>query len=176
MAAVEIVTTDSFYKDLPSFIRLCNILYNGLFDPEVFDPADAMEIAWGITETLIIWPPGRNEEKPFADQIVQYIGMALKEEGILVPPDVLRLGVADNSEWEKVQMQYSDDPQMFASIYAIEKDKTNEINAEVKTRLSMLITELEKLPLDNGNAGKAVSTMFSALKKQEEQGSKLQPI
>ena len=62
MAAIELVTSDVFYTSLPDFIRLCNVLYNGTLSALAFDPADAAEIAWGITEALLIWPPEDNDD------------------------------------------------------------------------------------------------------------------
>ena len=92
------------------------------------------------------------------------------------PPDVLRIGLHDGKAWEKAQMTFSDDPQMFASIYAMERAKTDEINATLKQRLGVLLVMLETLPLSNGNAAQVVNTMFSAISKQEDKGSKLQPL
>jgi hypothetical protein len=57
MAGVVLVTTDRFYKDLPDFIALCNCLSGSAASPGVFDPADAAECAWGITEALLLGPP-----------------------------------------------------------------------------------------------------------------------
>jgi len=175
MAAIEIVTSDSFYTSLPDFIRLCNVLYNGTIDLESFDPADAAEIAWGITEALLIWPPEPQEERPFDDKIIQYIGYALKDEGIMVPPDVLRLGVTGGENiWERVQGTFSDDPEMFAAIFAVEKAKTEEINQLVKDRLRRLLVTLDSLPLNTGDAKDSVKNMLAAIQKTQEEGSKLE--
>ena len=103
MAAVELVGTDGFYRDLPAYIRLCNVLYNGTLDLETFDPADAGEIAWGITEALLIWPPDPQDDEPFDHKIVEYIGHALRDEGIMQPHDVLQLGILPEDVWNKVQ-------------------------------------------------------------------------
>jgi len=176
MAAIELVTTDSFYTSLPDFIRLCNVLYNGTLDLESFDPADAVEVAWGVTEALLIWPPDPDEDQPFADKIVQYIGHALKDEGIMVPPDVLRLGVTEGENiWDQVQGTFSDDPSMFHAIYGMEKAKTDEINQVVKARLRHLLELLDELPLATGNAKDAVKRMLAAIKQTEAQGSKMEP-
>jgi hypothetical protein len=176
MAAIELVTTDVFYRSLPDFIRLCNVLYNGTLDLESFDPADAAEVAWGVTESLLIWPPDTDNESPFDDKIVKYIGYALKDEGIMVPPDVLRLGVTEGENiWDQVQGTFSDDPPMFAAIYGVEKAKTDEINQLVKARLRHLLELLDSLPLNAGDAEDSVKRMLAAIRATEEQGSKLEP-
>jgi len=176
LAARELVTTDGFYTNLPDFIRLCNALYNGSVSPHAFDPADAGEIAWAITESLLIWPPDPNEEEPFTDQILEYIGKTLDEEGIMTPPDVLRLGILNEQTWEKVQATYSDDPSMFNAIYDKEREKTDEINAVVKARLRRLLETLDALPLRDGDATDSVKRMLGAIQSKEEEGSKLKPI
>ena len=87
MAAAQIVQGDDFYTDLPTFIDLCNALYNGTFNPGSFDPADAIEMACGITDAMLLWPP-EDLENPFSDAIVQYAAATIKDEGINTPPDI----------------------------------------------------------------------------------------
>jgi len=176
MAAIELVTRDGFYQDLPDFIRICNALFNGTVNLESWDPADAAEIAWGITEALLIWPPDPDDEEPFSDEIVAYIGEALKDEGIMVPPDVLRLGIVDTSEWGRVQGEWSDDPSMYNAIHDKEREKTEEINLLIKQRLTRVLQLLDSLPLDDGDATDAVKRMFGALSSKEEESKKLKPI
>jgi len=168
MASLEIVTSDGFYRDLPTFIRLCNALYNGTLDLESFDPADAGEIAWGITEALLVWPPDPQDDEPFDSKIVAYIGHALRDEGIMRPPDVLQLGILPDDVWSQVQETFSDDPQMFAAIYDVEAAKTEEINQMVKFRLRRTLTLLDELPLQVGDAKDSIKRMLAALKQTEE--------
>jgi len=176
MAAVEIVTSDGFYRDLPTFVRLCNTLYNGTLDLETWDPADAGEVAWGITEALLLWPPDPQDEEPFDHKIVEYIGFALKDEGIMRPPDVLQLGILPKDVWAEVQNTFSDDPQMFAAIYDVEAAKTEEINQMVKARLRTILTLLDETPLQVGDAKDSVKNMLAALKRTEEKSDELKPV
>jgi hypothetical protein len=177
MAAVEIVTTDVFYNDLPAFIRLCNVLYNGTLDIEQFDPADAAEISWGITEALLLWPPDPDDEEPFAEDILAYIGEVVKDEGIMLPPDVLRLGIGlDDSLWDQVQGEFSDDPEMWEAIHQKETDKTDDINATIKQRLTALLRILDSLPLANGKAEESIKRMLAQIEKSRRAGAELKPI
>lgn len=174
MAAIELVTTDGFYKDLPTFIRLCHALHSGILVVEEFIPADAEDIACGVTEAIIIWPPDQHEQEPFSDQIVGYISEVLKDEGIMLPPDILRLG-GGSDLWQKVQMGFSDDPAMFNAIYTIERSKTDELNQLVKTLLTHIMELLDKLPLNVGDAENAVKRMFSALGRERQSGQEMKP-
>jgi len=176
MAAVQLITTDGFYQDLPDFIAICNTLYNGTFNPTTFDPADAGEIAWGITESLLIWPPDPKEENPFTDEILAYIGKAIRDEGIMIPPDVLRLGLPGGQDmWSQVQGTFSDDPAMFGAIYEVEKSKTAEINQMVKARLRALLEQLDGLQLADGDARSLAVDMLQALQQKAKASDKLRP-
>ena len=174
MAGIELVTSDAFYKDLPTFLRLCHALYSGILIVDEFVPADAAEVAWAVTEALIIWPPDKNDESPFCDQIIGYIGEVLKDEGILKPPDVLRLG-GGSGLLQKVQMGFSDDPAMFNAIYGVEQMKTDEINQIVKSRLRQIMELLEDLPLNVGDAENAVKRMFSAIGRERQSSQEMRP-
>lgn len=145
---LQLVTSDAFYTDLPSFIQICDILWDGRFDPTVFDPADLLEICWGIIEALLIWPPDREEESPFSEEIVNYIGQQLVREAVLRPPDVLRLGVIpDKFSWSSVTNMFADDPDMFGAVEQIQAHKTENINEAIRERLEVLVQQLTQVGL-----------------------------
>jgi len=176
MAGIELVNSDTFYRNLDDFIRLCNALYNGTVTAETFDPADAGEIAWGITEALMLWPPDPDDENPFDDKILGYIGKTVADEGIMSPPDVLRLGTGNADLWGQVQSQFSDDPIMFEAIHQKERDKTDEINAMVKARLTHALTVMQDLPLVNGQASDAFKKMLATIQQTKRESEELKPI
>jgi len=163
MTAIDILTSDNFYNSLPDFIQQCNILSGDSYDPRSWDPADASEVAWGITEVLIIEPP--DGEEPFNDEIRAYIGATLDAEGIIQPPDVLKIavrGVADLVG--QISGEFSDDPVMFGAIYEFESSKTQSINEYVKGNLLKLANQLEQLPLKVGQTAGVVQKVFQTLK------------
>ena len=147
MAAVSIVTSNEFYKDLTKFIQLCNVLSGDEFDPEVFEPADSAEMAWGMTEAMLLSPP--EEEEPFSDEIRFYMGHTLSEEGILTPPDVLGIAIMENAADPLNDL--SDDPAMYEAFYANQQSKSQEITEMVKEQISVLMAQLEALPLAEGS-------------------------
>lgn len=167
MAAVAVVTTDRFRTSLPDFIHLCNVLGGDSYDPAEFDPADAVECAWGVTEGLLLDPPDDGDEEPFADDIVRYIGETCAAEGLLQPPDVLRVGLRDDARdlANRVQYEYSDDPTMFNAIWDMERSRTDDINRIIKERLTLLVRQLEALPLQNGDTKDVVQRMMANLPK-----------
>lgn len=171
MAGVALVTTDRFYKSLPDFIEICNVLSGSAVTPGVFDPADAAECAWGITEALLLGPP--DDEEAFTEEIRAYIGKVVEMEGIITPPDILRIGIVDNNRKYKVQTDFSDDPEMFNAIWDIEAGKTDDINQLIKERLTLLVTQLGSLKLKNGETADIAKKMLANLERRPASGSAL---
>jgi hypothetical protein len=165
MAGIAILTTDSFYKSLPDFIALCNVLAGDSYDPAVFDPADSAEIAWGMSEGMLISPPEDDEENPFSEDIVNYIAQTLKSEGLLTPPDVLKVGMKEEFSkiLEKVKYDYSDDPEMFNAVYDMQSSRTGDINKTIKGMLKSLLEQMKDLPLNNGDPTEAVARMIKGM-------------
>lgn len=168
MAAIYIITCNSFYKSLPDFIELSNILANHPSTHGTFSPSSVEDTAWGLTEAMLLAPPDDDDQNPFSEEIIGYIEYVCHEEGIITPPDILRLGTRSNALAQKVQYDFSDDPEMFTSIWGMEKSRTDDINNYIKERLMLLFNQLKSLPLENGYAGDLVKKMIMKL---EEQGS-----
>lgn len=158
MTAISLLTTDRFYKSLPDFITACNILSGDTYDPNTFDPADGEEIAWGVTEGLLICPPEDDDQEPFSDEIRAYIGAALDAEGIINPPDILRIALRTANVSTSLD-DFSDDPAMFNAIYDLESAKTGEINATIKDRTITLYNQLAALKLQNGSTEKVLAAL-----------------
>lgn len=149
MAAVSIITSDDFYKNLSRFITLCNILSGSEFNPLVFDPADSIEIAWGITEAMLLYPP--DDDEPFTNEIRHYIGATLASEGIGNPPDVLRIAKYDPNMFPDPLSNFAEDPEMYSAAYKTNEGKAAEILESVRENILELVGELESLNLKTGN-------------------------
>jgi hypothetical protein len=171
MAGVALVISDTFYTSLPDFIELCNILSGAAASPGVFAPADADECAWGITEALLLAPPDGDE--PFSEEIRAYIGKMCDEEGIIVLPDILKLGLRDKTPQITVSNNFSDDPEMYSAIWQNEASKTDDINDLVKARLLELVRQLSALQLVNGSTGAIAKKMLHNLNAVPEGGAPL---
>jgi hypothetical protein len=167
MAGIHLITSDAFYKSPPTFVEICNVLSGGLYDPATWDPADALECAWGITEALLLSPPDANDEEPFSPEIRAYIGKALDEEGILDPPDVLRIAIRDggSNQAAKISSKF-DDPEIRAAITRTEADKVQEINDRIRSNLRTLIVQLEALQLAHGDASALAGKLAHTLGKE----------
>jgi len=161
MVAKSLLTTDDFYHSLPDFIQWCNILSGDTYDPRVWDPADAGECAWGITEALLIDQP--EDDNPFQQEVVAYVGAMLDAEGIITPPDVLQIAANMRGRQAEGLGDFSDDPDMFSAVYDFETGKTEAINAYVKQSLITLSKQLDTLPLQTGSTKNVVQQMLRTL-------------
>ena len=162
MTGINLLLSDDFYKSLPDFVNYCNILSGDTYDPRSFDPADAVECAWGITESLMLNPPDDDDDEPFAEEIVAYIGKVLDDEGIINPPDVLRIAVRDTDN-SQVIGEFSDDPVMYNAMHDFEASKTEDINNAIRTHIRRLGDQLEALPLRIGQTKGVVNQMIQSL-------------
>lgn len=160
MAGIALVTTDGFYCSLPDFINYCNVLSGDLYDPTAWNPADAAEIAWGITEAMLIEPPDDKTDEPFDIEITTYIGKVLDAEGISDPPDILQIatGRADFDPHT-----YSDDPTMFQMVYEHRTRTSDNIRSMLRTNLLELTQQLQQLRLQTGTTNDVVRRAFTSL-------------
>lgn len=164
IVAIQLLTTDRFFKSLPDFITFCNILDGDTYNPEMFDPADAAEVAWGITEAMLIAPPDREEEEPFTDEIRAYIGAVLDSEGIINPPDILRIALRQARVSPSIN-DFSDDPEMFNAVYDLEAGKTEDINRTIIMKTQLLAAQLGALNLENGKTQEIVEMLQKAVQQ-----------
>ena len=162
IVAIQILTTDRFFKRLPDFIAFCNVLDGDPFQPDTFDPADAEEVSWGITEALLISPPEDDDPEPLTDEIRAYIGAVLDSEGILNAPDILRVALR-MVKVSPAMKDFSDDPMMFNAIYDVEAGKTEDINQSIRFKTELLTEQLAALRLNNGNTQQVAEMLKKSL-------------
>ena len=152
MAAITLVTTNYFYKNMSRFNDLCNALVgHGLDTTEIRLP-DALEMAWAISEALLLSPPDGKEKEgePFCAEIQHFIGATLKAEGFIKPPDILRIAEGGDTS-EQTRLGWSDDPEMYQAIWEKQADKAKEVNEAIATAIQELMTQIKSLPLRHGD-------------------------
>lgn len=163
MAGCVVLTNDSFFRNAQSFIHVCNVFSGSPFNPEVFDPADPYECAWGMSEALLLVPPEEENAEPFSDEVRSYIGQVLNEWGYVTAPDILSIAL-DNNWTDQVTYDFADDPEMFSAIYKNQDEKSEEINATIKENLLELFSQLRSVPMQNGSTESIGNKIFEQLK------------
>jgi hypothetical protein len=145
--AALLLTTDEFYNRLSRFITVCNVLSGAAFNPAVVDLADAEECAWGMTEALLISPPESDE--PFSEEIRSYLGKILDSEGIVNPPDLLKIAIRGTDTGLPAYPDTSD-ADLFNASFDTQQARTQEIEANIRQNLQELFAQLAALELANG--------------------------
>jgi hypothetical protein len=161
MAGIAILTTNYFYREVRRFIELCNILAGDDFDPTVFDPADSAEMAWGVTEALLLSPPEGDED--FDEEVKAYVGFALRDEGFVTPPKVLKFAIPEGFA-DEMDTEWSDDPEMFQGVFDMQQSKANELDTLVQENMNEMLGQLETLPLRNGQTDRMVQRIREGMK------------
>lgn len=152
MAAITIITTNFFYQDPVRFVELCNVFSGDDAEPNEFDPADVDEIAWGLSESFLLWPPedsDSNYDTKFSAEVLEYIRQTLIEEGFLSAPDVLNISGLDETSF--VRDTWSGDPEMYQAIYELQEAKKLEIKQFLMDNFADLKAQLKVVPLEDAN-------------------------
>ncbi len=158
-AAKAIVKTDRFHNELKPFVDLCNVLGGSPYNPTVFDPADALECAWGLAEAMVLSPLEDNEK--YSPEIVGYIEQALKTEGISKPPGLFRdLGLKDD---DSVADEWRNDPETYTAIWAAQRKKSSDIEHAVGVRLALMRDQFRFITFHHGSSERFVEVLSKFL-------------
>jgi hypothetical protein len=141
MAGIVVLTSDAFFTQLPDFAQLCNVLSGDGYDPASFQAPDAVDIAWGITEALLLSPPELNKDHVFDDEIRYFIGHVLQQEGMVEPPDVLKFALFDQPA-ARVALD--------VAAQAESQFKAQAIQTQLRERLTRLFAQVSELSLTTG--------------------------
>ena len=153
MGAVSLVREPGrFYSRVTDFVDLANALNGDGYTPGVFDPVDALEAAWALSEARFLewffWEPSDDQEDQLPElspEIRGYIAKVCDAGGIMTPPDILRLAEHDPEHRMTVLADFSDDPAMFAAVSDAEDAKSQRIVTELRLRLRLLFHQLARL-------------------------------
>jgi len=150
LALVTTQVTNLFYTSVESFSHIANALNGSEADFNSWDPVDADEAAWAITEVIMNDPLQANEDlgSRFSAEVLRYLGVILESEGITTPPDVLR--IADMSaRTQPSDMTFADDPEIYGGFHKLSQSKSKDIVDYVRGNIAYLISQLSKLPLQS---------------------------
>lgn len=146
LAAITAITSDTFFRDPLAFIHITDALSGEGVDFEQLLPPDPEAIAWAITEVLAMnGHPGVE----FTAEIRRLIGVALQENGVYTPPDVLKLADYPKETTDNISQNVDPDPAMYAAHYRRGQESSDQITQHVKSRLNALVAELDRVPLQN---------------------------
>lgn len=143
--AIRLRTSDEFFNSPAAFCAVCVTLSGHPPSDGRLSFPDATDVAWAVTEAMLIAHP--EEDKPFSPDIAALIGQILDQEGMLIPPDVLRIAVREKDLAAQVNYEFSDDPEMFRAIFDRDRGRADDINNLVAGRSRGLFAQLAALDL-----------------------------
>ena len=153
LVAIQIFSSNRFRQDLDTFNKFCNVLSGDVLTNDAFDPADLDEVAWGLTEAYMISVPDKNDPNPYSDDVKGFVARLVDDAGLMSTPSILQLG--EPTEQRMLPADFADDPEMFSAIYAAEDQKNTDLSELLRERVSLLLTQIQQLPLRNGSPEKA---------------------
>jgi hypothetical protein len=142
MAAISLITTDNFFRGLPSFLVTIHGLLGDGTDWSYAEPIDIDDLAWAVMEAILLCPP--QKEDIFDPQIVAYCRILLKREGLMNPPSVLAFAREDAI--------YGDIAVFGEDILQEQAGRTEEINLYLEERQQELLQQISSLPISGLDA------------------------
>ena len=132
------------------------------------DTINGADTAWMMTSTALVLLMTLPGIALFYGGMVRSldrnIGRVLDDEGIMNPPDILRLALRDSDPITRVQTEFSDDPEMFGAIYKFEDDKRANIETYTRTCLQLLSDQLTQLPLQSGDTADVIQRLVRSIR------------
>ena len=167
MVGIALLKTDNFFNSVVDFSRWCMTLSGHYLPQERFALPDSDDIAWGITEGMMLASPdAQSDGSYFSLEIAKFIGVILDAEGIINAPDVLKIAQrADPTS--QIAGQFDEDPEMFQMVWQYEQEKTDSILNILAARTKALITQVAQLPLSGGKNKKFADDLLRKLKLPE---------
>lgn len=143
MAAVAVLTTDLFFKDVLAFNELCNIMSGNPPAPDDYEPCDSLEMAWAVFQARAIDPmDGRNDQVEFSEDVKLYMGMILSQEGFMAPPSILKDAIMP-PDADAVSSTYMEDAEILPTIVDKHRIALDQIEEAVGQYTNELTQQLE---------------------------------
>ena len=145
MAGIGIISNNSFFVDVESFMHVCNALNFGVVMSEYWIPADLDDVLWGVTEAKMLLGEDY-DEKHFSSDVRRYVGVLLQQEGIKKVPSILQFAELDEDA-EATYASFGGDEvmeQTFWDEQQKDKDDLEKLNME---RLRAMMAQVATLPI-----------------------------
>ncbi len=97
-------------------------------------------------------------------EVLTAIADHIKENNGRLDFDVLRLAF-DGDQASRVDLEYADDPEMYAAIYDTQQSKTDDLRQIYLENVAALTEQLQALPLQNGSTTDAVRQLLSLVER-----------
>jgi hypothetical protein len=142
-AAQTVITTDFYYRLLDHFHTINNCLFHGTMDDAI---TDSVEFAWGLVETQILMPhPIPADPKDlFSNDILQYLDILWKHEGLLKSPHCYSIGGFVFNNMDTVLNAFIGDKAFYEGLWNAAAHKALMIDMFVREKIRDLMYELRQ--------------------------------
>lgn len=144
MSLVTSLTAPAVYRSWQVFDQTVNDLNRTGVD-DALDPPTVEEVCWTVLELMFNDPDAFKNGSPFSDQIVRYIEVILKEEGVITPPQVLQF--VPNRR-EDVLAKVGGDPETFQAVFESLDIRAKEIDDLLHEHVSTMLEHLMSLGIE----------------------------
>jgi hypothetical protein len=152
IAAIAVLTTDNFYRCLPSFLFTVHGLLGDGTSWSYAEPIDLEDLAWAMQEAILLSPP---QEDLFDSQIVAYCQTMVKREGLLAPPAVLTFA--------KEEEAYGHITSYDENVMIEQADRTNAVNEYIEEQIQRLLQQISSIPSLNTSVDFLKAVIMSEL-------------
>ena len=145
LAAITVLTSNTVFVDVNSFMMICNSLNRGVLLSNSWVPADLDDVLWGVTEMRMLLGDDF-DDKDFSHDIKRYVGILLQQQGIKKVPSVLRF--AEFSEdMDEIYDAYGGDAIMEQAFWDSQQKEKDSLEIENQDILSQYMAQLSALPI-----------------------------
>lgn len=149
-AAVNILTSNSFFTSLPAFNTICSTLAFQVPVVDQFIPSSLEEVVWGLTEARLLLGSEEEPDTHFSRSIRIYVGKLLEDEGILNPPEILNFAQMTQLGDPELQVM-ADMPDLTAAFEANQTETRKTLDGYMLQRAVEMLTQISELNLENSD-------------------------
>lgn len=147
-AFITSITTNQFYRSWEFFSETCDVLNGSEADFNNFNPLTPEDLVWGVSEIALNDTYEKElENMSFSEEIKNFVGIILDENGIWEPPSVLKFAVLPSGAHSLEDAMQ--DELLFEASFQIKQNRVLELNNYVKENIRQLRMQLRQVPLRN---------------------------
>lgn len=146
-AGLALLGSDLYHKSIEAFNTINTAANLRTIDAHRHPVTTLDDIAWGVTECMLLEGPEDFLKSGFSHPIARYVGVLLRDEGISTPPPYLAFAELDQSETARRDEALASDLYAAETYMQQQQAALTGINDFVGTLLREYIGQLSTLPL-----------------------------
>jgi hypothetical protein len=158
MAAITLLTSDVL-TDVDTFARFCCTINGDPLNPRILQVPSSEDMLWALSEAHLLDEVG-NRDEPLSQEVRHYMGAVLEADGVVDPPDLLRLAILPVSGGMDVPGR----PDLAGEVRLAAGTRSQEILEDLHERVRKLFGQIAALDLRHGNVRSVLDRVTPQLK------------